>query len=149
MDGPKIFSRGEIFNKKVENFVDFLWSTKLIFPALQNQDKDLIWTKLSQVFRIFGPKKMARFPIQNYHCPLKLQGLCFKQHNNHKKSISEIFSCDQRFQKFRSCNYLKCINYTYCDYGFMLCDLLHAILRWMPSVCHIPNYYLQNCVCLY
>ena len=31
----------------------------------------------------------------------------------------------------------------------MLCDLLHAKLVWMPSVCHIPNYYLQNCVYLY
>ena len=29
------------------------------------------------------------------------------------------------------------------------CDLLHAMLVWMPSVRYIPNYYLQNWVYLY
>ena len=24
-------------------------------------------------------------------------------------------------------------------------DLFHAKIVWMPSVCYIPNYYLQNC----
>ena len=27
-------------------------------------------------------------------------------------------------------------------------NLLHAKLCWMPSVCYISNYYLQNCVIL-
>ena len=31
----------------------------------------------------------------------------------------------------------------------MLSDLLHANLVWMPSVCYIPNYYLQDSVYLY
>ena len=31
----------------------------------------------------------------------------------------------------------------------VLCNLLHAKLVWMPSVCYIPNYYLLNCVYLY
>ena len=31
----------------------------------------------------------------------------------------------------------------------MLCELLHGKLTWMPSVCYIPSYYLQNCVYLY
>ena len=31
----------------------------------------------------------------------------------------------------------------------MLCDFLREKLVWMPSVCYIPNYYLQNCVYMY
>ena len=31
----------------------------------------------------------------------------------------------------------------------MFSSLLHAKLVWVPSVCYIPNYYLQNCLNFY
>ena len=31
----------------------------------------------------------------------------------------------------------------------MYSNFLLAKLVWMPSVCYIPNYYLQICVCFY
>ena len=55
-----------------------------------------------------------------------------------------------RFQKFSNAInviFLKCIVYAQC--GFILFDLLHVKLVCMPSVCYIPNYYLQNCVYFY
>ena len=69
--GSRCFSRGGGFSKKLRNVIDlFLRSTKLIFWALTNHFKEIIWTKLSAPhFSEYFDLKIAVFwralPTQN------------------------------------------------------------------------------------
>ena len=68
--------------------------------------------------------------------------------NRKKLFVSNKRIIKTQFQKLSSSLHLVVFE-THNLYIMWFSNLLQARLWWMPSVCYIPSYYLQNCVYLY